>query len=83
MKRASLVGLSVLAVLLTVMVFYLTGHHALSGPGRTVYRVDRLTGEVTTVRTQVVDRRPVLGPSPASERMAPQHVLPSAAEQIR
>ena len=79
MKRASLVGISVLAVLLTVMVFYLTGHHALSGPGRTVYRVDRLTGEVTTVRTQ----GRVLGPSPASERMAPQHVLPSAAEQIR
>jgi hypothetical protein len=79
MKRASLVGLSVLAVLLMVMVLYLTGHHALSGPGRTVYRVNRLTGEVTTVRTH----GPVVGPSPASERMAPQHVLPSAAEQIR
>lgn len=60
MKRASLVGLSVLAVLLTVMVFYLTGHHALSWPGRTVYRVDRLTGEVTTVVPRLLTDDPSL-----------------------
>ena len=83
MKRAPLVGLSVLVVLLTVMVFYWTGHYALARPERVVYRVDRLTGEVTTVRTQVVDRGRVLDPAAASERLAPQHILPSGAEQIR
>ncbi|MBP1733480.1 MAG: hypothetical protein H6Q55_3909 [Deltaproteobacteria bacterium] len=84
MKRTALVlGLPVLVVLLAGTVFYWTGYHEVTSPGRTLYRVNRVTGEVTTVRMQEIDRRHVLDRSPVSKSMAPRHILPSPAEQIR
>ena len=84
MKRTALVvGLPVFVVLLAGMAFYWAGHHAVASPGRVIYRVDRVTGEVTTVRMQEIDRRHVLAPALASERMAPRHILPSVEEQVR
>jgi hypothetical protein len=82
-KRTALVGLAVLAALLTILVFYWTGYRALASSERVVYRVDRVTGEVTLIRAQVGDREHVLGRAQASESMAPRHILPSVGGRVR
>ncbi len=75
-KKTVLVALSVLVVLLSIMAFYWTGYDAGSWSERVVYRVNRVTGKVTTVRVQVVDQGHVLDPAPPSVKSAPRHVNP-------
>jgi hypothetical protein len=80
MRRAALAGLSVFGLLLTVMVFCWIGYQEATSCQRVMYRVDMITGKVTMVRLQELDRAHVLEPTPALERMVPRHVLPSAVE---
>jgi hypothetical protein len=66
-KKGILVGLSIFTILLTATVLHWSEYHRAAGSRRTVYRVNRFTGEVTVEGTPAVGRGWILRSTPAPE----------------